>query len=469
MLKLCEYFNIDINVNYLKKNKQSNLYDEYVIDCIEQFKNKNKTYKEISCCKCGRLLPLDIRFFVSDNRNKSGFSNLCKMCKKSYYPIANDDTQARKIYKLLGLKAFLLYKKNIIEFYDMYHSKFDIVLSVDNALKILKNDYELKKITVNDLNIKYIKNNYKVKFIYNLTDKIINEYCSNNDCKLRPYKYPNYILGYVSLEEGKKIFTQYLHDNNIKIENIFDFDYVDILKRSKLTQFLGSFNKSTCNSALNFVVYYNNYEYAGYKYKLRSENYYKLKENRIFDMRWFIEKDMKIEINKIPLYITKYQLSRRCRQLYHLLSKRCKIYNNLFEWINECYPDRFNIHDFDINPYRSQFDSIEEAVLDEFLKENFDNVIYNARNSENTINIKGMIPDWIIMLDHGCYLVEYFGLYSENNISNSDRLMKYMDKIKQKELKYKELEGFGYKHLFIYPKDKDNNFKLLKEKIKYMK
>ena len=75
-----------------------------------------------------------------------------------------------------------------------------------------------------------------------------------------------------------------------------------------------------------------------------------------------------------------------------------------------------------------------------------------------------MIPDWVIITNQGCYLVEYFGLYS-TNIETSSRLKRYKNKMEIKLTKYKELENIGYKTLFIYPDDLKNNFEGLKNKI----
>ena len=80
-----------------------------------------------------------------------------------------------------------------------------------------------------------------------------------------------------------------------------------------------------------------------------------------------------------------------------------------------------------------------------------------------------MIPDWIICNNKGCWLVEYFGLYSSGDFSSSAKLIKYHEKMAIKMDKYKEIEKVGYKTLFIYPDDIRNGFDGLMEKINNIK
>ena len=100
---------------------------------------------------------------------------------------------------------------------------------------------------------------------------------------------------------------------------------------------------------------------------------------------------------------------------------------------------------------------------------NLTGVIYNTRNRPDTVEVNGMIPDWIICNNKGCWLVEYFGLYTDRDCSSSHRLIKYHEKMGIKLEKYKELEKIGYKTLFIYPDDIRNGFDGLLEKIELVK
>lgn len=90
-------------------------------------------------------------------------------------------------------------------------------------------------------------------------------------------------------------------------------------------------------------------------------------------------------------------------------------------------------------------------------------------NLFDTVEVNGMIPDWIICNNKGCWLVEYFGLFNNRNYNNSDRLIKYHKKMDIKMKKYKEIEKVGYKTLFIYHDDIRNGFDGLMNKIEIIK
>ena len=77
-----------------------------------------------------------------------------------------------------------------------------------------------------------------------------------------------------------------------------------------------------------------------------------------------------------------------------------------------------------------------------------------------------MMPDWLLCLDNGLWLVEYWGLAKSNsNDINSTNVRYYKEKMKEKKLKYGELLKVGYKHLYIYPEDLRYNFEGLHRKL----
>lgn len=453
---LLEYFGEE-KVNF----KITKEYDCYTLSCIDSFKIRSPKVKNKECIVCGREFPNSSHFFNKDERIETGIVNICRQCNGGNF--LNDNKEDKYIYDLFGLNGFKEYKNNKLEFYTNHitsHNEIKIKLPQNNKdflLKLIKKLYDEHILSKDELSFTIIKDKL-VNIIFKgylsyMTDIEINEFSSNNDCKSRPWLYPKYKLGYVTYDVGNDIFKRYIKENNIIVNNIFEFKYEEILRKCRLSQFL--------NNILKFIVQYYDYDYPGYMFKITAVNYYKEKEMRIFDMKWLIEKDFKIPIVKIPLYVTKYSIRRKSNTMYRLIKKHYN--NNLFEWINECYPDIFNINDFDINPYRSEFDSLEEAQINDILRSKFNNVIYNSRNTENTIQIYGMIPDWIIIGDKGCILVEYFGLYSENT-STSHRLKRYENKLAIKIDKYKALREIGYMTLHIYPDDlKNNNQELIKK------
>jgi len=456
----CDYIGCDNKYEIIDKVE----YDDYMKYCIEEYISEHPNCKINKCTNCNRELSLHKNFFPHDARTNSGYLNICKICNTpnnlNYFC---NDNQAREIYNKFGNEGYVLYTDDIMDFYIKYiHNQNEFKLKFKRTeqtkqfiIDIVSYYYKNGLFDIENLNRDYIYDNIKVyvKKAYLNCNKLY-EICTDNDCKLRPYKYKKYSLGSVDFETGKEIIHRYIKDNNIVIKDIFAYNYSKLLHDCRLTQFQ--------NNILDFVVKYYNYEYAGYKFKISSINYYKDKNNRIFDMKWLIEKELKIEIPKIPLYVTLYLLNREYVCLYYLINKK-KYYDNLFEWINECYPNTFNINDFVINHYRDTFDSLEESQVNEQLKTKLTNIIYNQRNTERTINIQGMLPDWVSITEKGCLLIEFFGMY--NPKSTSIRHIYYINKMQEKIEKYKELEKVGYNILFIYPDDIKHNFEGLHKKL----
>jgi hypothetical protein len=170
---------------------------------------------------------------------------------------------------------------------------------------------------------------------------------------------------------------------------------------------------------------------------------------------------MKVSLEKVPLYITLTALRNNGANTMYNVCK--KYYKNLYEWINEIYPNVFDPRDFDIHYIRNDFDSIDEAEIHDILKESFKNVIYNPRNTDRTIVIDGMIPDWFIFTDIRCYIIEYFGLAVKRDTDNK-RISEYQERTKYKIEKYNNIKDYG--HVYIYPDDLKDNFNGLREKLK---
>lgn len=443
--------------------------NEYLKDCIKEFESNNENIIYQTCSKCKNSFPLHDNFFTKVSAMKNGYCKQCRICTGVTSGFLSDNKLKTNIYFKFGLDGYLLYKNNLYEFYIRYchNSDFKLVASKEEYLDIIKKSLHNKIITNDNLKYSLIINIFNFTFntatkLY-LNNKRLNEYCSGNECKSKPWLYKHYKANITNLDDAIAVFGAYIKSNNIPIDDILKYNnYEKLIDKSRIGTIV--FGRRTRNiSSLEFIVKYYDNKYPGYKFKLTSVNYYKKKENCIFDMKYLIEKDFKIDIAKIPLYITKYSLSKNAQQLYTTMRGN-GYYSDLFTWINDCYPNMFIEADFNINPFRSEFDSLEEAQVDEQLKMKLNNVIYNPRTADNSINIYGMIPDWISITNKGCYLVEYFGMYTDNpGISTIS--YKYKNKTDKKIEKYIELEKFGYKHLFIFPNDIKNNFEGLHRKL----
>jgi hypothetical protein len=331
----------------------------------------------------------------------------------------------------------------------------------ESYLEIIKELYTIGELNVNNLTISYIVHECALSNIrkyMNIVD--VYHFLFGSDFYLYSWKYPKFTFQSMKLtyDIANKILHNYTKENKIFIENKFIYDYDYLFKQCGL--------KNITNSdRLGFVVQFYKRKYAGYLFKINGNNYYRNENNILFDLRYLIEKDMKLDINKIPLYLTKNTLRKRCSSLYRVIVTNKN--GSIFEWVNRLYPDQFIEADFEINPYRNEFDSDTEMYIHELLVDEFDsNVIYNQRNNRDTIKLKGKVPDWFVFTDSGVWVVEYFGLMDERYYENS-RVKDYKEKTENKISLYENTNG--YKFLYLYPSDVDDNFKGCREKIENMK
>lgn len=200
-------------------------------------------------------------------------------------------------------------------------------------------------------------------------------------------------------------------------------------------------------------------------YKFKSyENFWHQQDNRDLALKQFIENDLNLHIDKIPLYLTLENIRKHSNTIRNVLRKYYN--NNIYLWVNEIYPDKFIEEDFNVIVLRNVFDSIEENQIDDILRQQFTNVIYNQRNTPNTIKIYKSIPDWFIFTNNGVYVVEYFGISIDQKQYNK-RISGYVQKTKNKIDKYKLANGYNF--IYLYPDDLKNNYNGLYEKIKTIK
>lgn len=319
---------------------------------------------------------------------------------------------------------------------------------------ILKCLYSCGEITKENLTKTLLVNKLKsVPFNKYYTIYEIYELIFGRDFILERWKYRKLSYTIEDIEVAKKIVRNYIEQNSDEYKNltVYELPYTDIMFKCMLY----NFNRDI----LNFAMEFHDRKYPAYKFKIQSVNYYKDKQHRIDDFKWFIENDLRVPIEKIPIYLTKSILQTNAPTLRRVLRKYYN--NNIFKIVNECYPNTFIENDFGITKTREKFDSDAEEQIDDILRKKFDNVLYNSRKQEQCLKIQGMIPDWILFTDKGCYIVEYFGLYAESK--ESTMIKKYVEKTHEKLKKYESING--YNKLFIYPEDLKNNFSGIYEKI----
>lgn len=463
---LLEYFKLPLvsekeRVISLLSEKELNLHDEYVKDIIIKFINTYEGKRKLKyqlCFKCGLYYPQHKNFFHMLSNGM--YEKTCKNCYHRYN-INNDNNLSKELYNKYGENGYKIYKEHdVISIYKFYidSKRNDILHEIYNKndyLEIIKYLYDGKIINNDNISIKILSENFKLKNIKKII-KIseVYKYLFGDNFYLYPWKYKSFRFDEIKLtyELANKILTNYINEYNISIKDIFNYDYNKICDNARIT-------KVTQRDILSFIVQYYNYEYPGYKFKISSVNYYNDINNRKHDLIYLVEKELKLQIEKIPLYITKTFLNRNYGSLYNMLNKYYK--SSIFEWVNETYPDRFIREDFDISIIRNEFDSEEERVIYEILKNKFKNVLYNKSRTKYTINLQGNIPDYFVFTKNGVWLIEYYGLYVDN--INNKRVSEYRQRTNYKIEKYKEFNGYNF--IYLYPKDLNNNCEELCKKI----
>jgi hypothetical protein len=261
----------------------------------------------------------------------------------------------------------------------------------------------------------------------------------------------------MTIDVAINLLKNYIQDNNIVIEDIYNYNYDELLEKSKAHYYAKK-------DKLGFIMKFYDDKYIPYKFNIQGQKYWQVKENADLAMKYLIEKDLKLPIHKIPLYITKYSIRKHSSTLYNILYEK-RFYKSLYEWINTLYPGQFEEQDFNIYLIRYEFDSVEENQIDTILRENLKNVVYNARGSEQSITINGMQPDWFVLTDEVVYIIEYFGMYQPK--AYNTRIYDYIEKTEEKIFKYDKIKY--YEKIFLFPDDLKNGFEGLLKKISVIK
>jgi hypothetical protein len=418
------------------------------------------------CSKCNCHYPLTNRFYAIDSRADKGFTKICRVCSGKYEFFTHQDNNKNHLRKQQVDLYRAMTEDQIMKIYYAYiDGKIkrlpDCYENKESYLRIVKELFKENVINKNNLTLKYLINECKLKGIsvYFSIEQIYSE-LFGNEFYLYTWKYPKFSFRVIKLtyEIANQIVNNYIKENKVNIDNIFAYEYENLFKKCKLTSL-------THNDILEFVVQFYEYKYAGYLFRSHAVNYYKKENNVLFDLKYLVEKDMQIDINKIPLYLTKYTLQKKSVSLYNYIITKKN--GSLYEWFDKLYPNKFTLYDFELNGYRNEFDSDKEMHIHELLTENFNNVIYNQKHTDRTLKLDDMIPDWFVMTEYGVWIVEYFGLYEERQYGKSSRVTDYIDKTKRKIERYKEMKG--YKFIFLYPTDVDDNFRGCREIVGRMK
>jgi hypothetical protein len=464
---LLKYFGmekIDTGERFIDSLEEDKIkqYSVFIQDCISEVMKEKPTVKWQKCTKCNNYYPYDVNFFRINLHSSAELNTVCQDCQKwsdsrARVSITHPNKDLNSAYKNYGEDVFLMYKNH-----DTLGIYKHCIENKVNFPSIIKNKDDFLLI------IKYTYDNKRFDNSEEITIECIYKICKLNiyEVRLTLRDVYLYLFG-VDLEDNiistpdkaKETFNNYLIKNNINITDIYNFNYSDIIKKA----FLRGYVKRKCNnSILDFIMELYDYRYAPYKFKGGYETYWKNKDNINFALKFYIEQDQKIPLEKIPLYVTLNNLQKNARILYTIIYNK-KFHKTLFEWVDAVYPNMFEERDFSVGSIRNYFDSNEEEIIYNYLKDRFKNVIYNKRNCENTVNLKGIIPDYIIITESECWLIEYFGLYVLDKMGTSKRIADYVKKTDKKINTYKTIR---HSKIFIYPEDLLDGMKGLEEKVK---
>lgn len=476
MQNVCKYLNLKINIDTEEKFIDSlpeqiwQKYDFWTKECIESVLNIEPNIKWQRCSKCGRYYPYNKCFFPKEKNpnNKQPFRTKCNECSKLHIMYYNKKEFTNAYYEG-GEILYKLYKDNNLNIYNVYNLYYEgkiekypsILRNNINVINIIKKYY--RQIILDNINIiskDYISQISKIPRIY-ISDKALNKFIEssikkkellNTNISLETREIKNigikHLISKMTCDEAISLANTYLLNNNININetNVYTFDYNLLFKDAKILWYVLNIEKDK----LGFIMKLFNNQYGAYKFKsIKGQNYWKNRDNADIAMKYLIEKDLKIPIEKIPLYITKNNLHIKCPTLYNILYNK-RFDSCLFDWINRIYPNKFIEEDFSIGIIRNKFDSMEEQLIDKLLREKFKNVIYNNRQGDNIITILHMQPDWFIFTSYNIYIIEYFGIALANTKYNK-RISDYIDRTEEKIEKYKNLP-YG-KTIYLYPED----------------
>ncbi len=200
-------------------------------------------------------------------------------------------------------------------------------------------------------------------------------------------------------------------------------------------------------------------KFFAWEFPLTTRNYWSNKNNRTVALRELIEQYLSIEINDIPKKLTYTFLVNNFRKFAGVCDKYYK--SNIYTWINEAYPNRFNQDEFHntISPDGYRLDSIPELKIHEILLSMGCQIQYFENKQavkEKWFNEKydeWYVPDWII---NQKYIIEYFGWYDIKRYGKYDRITKYIDKAHRKKEYFTQLEGYTF--IDIYPEDLEGEY-----------
>lgn len=419
------------------------------------------------CRKCFDNFPVHPVFFLKENRVEDGYENKCRKCRGKDFAFDKVDSIEKDINK--KVLPHVDFTGNVIKDYELY-----LETNVLPNRNFIKDNY--KEICIYLFEEKYKFSDHEltslnrdwVKFhkLYGLLTFTFNGsiYALINNI------YPDRLNAWDFVTVGRLYWND---DNNVKyalnwfVNKLYDDGIIDCLDDLPNTVTKELFNKYNLggllsghfngqpNNAIDFILP-GKFDLWDYRYK---GNIYKDKQLRINYIKYVIEDELNINVEDIP-----YKISY---MYFHYINKGniCGLLRNyydsdIYNCINEVYPNRFNKNQFGRqNHYKTLDDEIvkseEERMIHHIFINNKLDIHYEQETFKDYLKNKKYNPDWTLYIGDKEYIIEYYGMMS----SKSD-IFNYKNKYHMKDKFYNEMvkDNKELEYIPLFREDIYNNF-----------
>jgi hypothetical protein len=464
--------NISRHEHYLKGNSPKALMahekSKYSYEYVkENFNEKN--YKLISdkyigyhehlqyICKKHPDIGLQTTTLDSMITNRHNCIECAKYFQKNSYTLLFYGRTALEVYKNELKNNKQLLPKHFFDFYDLHNLKpvIDYVIELFKKDGLIVNEKDFLKSFKRENLRKYKLGNLLIK--YSIFD-IVNLIYPN---KWKPWELNAVPAGFWdddrNIAEAGKWFVEKLKDSKI-IESDKDLitirNFRPFIKKYRLEGLINTRFSGGVYQFFNFLYPNRWYQWEFYA---TEHKFWLSKFNRLIALKQLINK-LQLNTNELPKHISYPFLVKNFRKF----SAVCDIYyhSNLYEWINECYPNKFISTDFynNIASDGTRLDSKKELLIHELLLSNKFKIKYyeNKQTAKRWTNSKFneyYVPDWII---NDTLIVEYFGLYVTKCYGDYNLITNYIDKADRKIKYFNGLKN--YEFIALFEQDLKNNY-----------
>jgi hypothetical protein len=435
---------------------------------IEQYKDLPKKH----CKECENELPLNEVFFLREKRIKDGFENKCRKCRGGNYL-----SKGGREGKALINKDILNSYSSVFEIYDhliRYNEMPFNSFVLDNHMEIFKYILQKENISINslnELNRKWFQDRKLYSSLLRIYNGSIFQFVNAAYPDLfKPWDFITVGRKYWQSKENRIEAVKWLVNQLLKDKVINTIDEIPRKVNAVTFKEYGLFYMLDYYEHLYYVfneVYPN--KFYEWQYMYLPEGYINDKNNRTKCLKELVELYLKLDINNIPKVFSYEYFNRFHDNAYGFIFKTIldSYYDNLYDYVNEVYPNVFNKKDF---PYKNHYITLDNIKVrsepERMLHHLFMNLKLNYKygDSVGMININGVnvLPDWYIYNSDKIVLVEYYGMLDMNGVDFG-----YKDKYAQKEQLYRQLcdDNNKYEYLPLHIDDMYNNYKGVRDKL----